>query len=407
MIIKSISKLKKKQVAISYSGGLDTSVALKWMNEKNLKVYVYHANIENLSKKKVNRIKKKAHYFGAFKFKSINLNKKIVDEAIKVVKYNAFSVISGLEKYYNTTPIGRIVITKGIIKEMKKDNVNIWSDGSTYKGNDIERFFTYSISFNKNIKIYKPWLDKKFIKEIGGGRKEMLSYLKKDKNKKYFKYKKYSIDSNLLGNTYEGSNIENLDFFPKGKKILKYYKKGNNNNKVYIIEYKKGIPYAFNNKTIKNRVDFFYNINKIAGNYKIGFSDQIENRIIGTKSRGIYEAPAMELLHIIYERIANCVHNEESLSIYRENSYKLGRMLYLGKWLSFEACMIKNMLEFFSKRINGKITFKLKKNKVNIIKTNVKNSLYNIENSSMEKNKKEKFSYKDRIGYLNILKLSL
>ncbi|WDI79480.1 argininosuccinate synthase [Candidatus Vidania fulgoroideae] len=402
MIIKNIKKIKK--ICVSYSGGLDTSVAIKWMFDKGIKIFAYYANIDNVKNKKLKEIKNKALKYGAYKFKMFNLKKKIAKEAIKVIKYNAFNVFSGKEKYYNTTPISRFVITKKFIKEMKKDNINIWSDGSTYKGNDIERFYLYSLKINKKIRIYKPWLDKNFIKEVGGGRKEMIKYLKK-KNILYSKEKKnYSIDSNILGNTYEGENLENLNSY-LSKKHFEYKKKYK--NKICSITFKKGVPVMYNNKKIKNIVNFVIGINKIAGGYSIGISDQIENRILGIKSRGVYESPFMELMSILYERLANCVHNEECLNLYRENSYKLGIILYKGMWLSNEAIMIKSMLNVFSKRINGKIKFTFEKNKVKILSTYSKFSLYNKKNISMEKVKNENFNYKDRIGYLNIKKLSL
>ncbi|MGX7589224.1 argininosuccinate synthase [Candidatus Vidania fulgoroideorum] len=399
-MIKKINKIKK--ICVSYSGGLDTSVAIKWLSNKGIKVYAYYADIDDISIKELKRIKLNAMKCGAHKFKSFNLKREIINEALKVIKYNAFNIYSGKEKYYNTTPISRIIITKRIVKEMKKDSVNIWSDGSTYKGNDIERFFIYSLSINKNIKIYKPWLDSKFINEVGGGRKEMILFLKKN-NIIYSKKKKnYSIDSNILGNTYEGENLESLDSH-LSKKNFEYNKK-KYKKKIYKIYFKNGIPYYFNNKKI-TFIKFVKKINKIAGSFGIGISDQIENRILGTKSRGVYESPFMEVIHILYERIANCVHNEGSLTLYKENGYKLGCLLYKGLWWSYEAKMIKHMLKFFSKRINGKINFCFEKNKVKILNTKSKFSLYNKKNVSMEKNKYENFSYRDRIGYLNIKKL--
>ncbi|WDR79467.1 argininosuccinate synthase [Candidatus Vidania fulgoroideae] len=402
MIINKINKIKK--ICVSYSGGLDTSVAIKWMSDKGIKIYAYYANVDDIKDKKLEEIRYKALKYGAFNFRSFDLKKKIAKEAIKVIKYNAFNVYSGKEKYYNTTPISRVVITKRFVKEMKKDNIKIWSDGSTYKGNDIERFYLYSLKINKNIKIYKPWLDKTFIKEVGGGRREMIKYLK-NKNILYSTNKKnYSIDSNILGNTYEGENLENLNSY-LSRKHFEYRKKYRND--IYSIIFKRGIPFIFNNKKIKDIVSFIMKINKIAGGFGIGVSDQIENRILGIKSRGVYESPFMESMSILYERLASCVHNEESLNLYRENSYKLGIMLYKGMWLNNEAVMIKAMLEIFSKRINGKIKFTFEKNKLKILSTSSKFSLYNKKNISMERIKNENFNYKDRIGYLNIKKLSL
>ncbi|MGX7589068.1 argininosuccinate synthase [Candidatus Vidania fulgoroideorum] len=392
-----------KKICVSYSGGLDTSVAVKWLSDKGIKVYAYYADIDHNSN--IKKIKNNALKCGAYKFRSFDLKNKMIREALKVIKYNAFNIYSGKEKYYNTTPISRIIITKRFVKEMKKDGIKIWSDGSTYKGNDIERFFIYSIKINKNIRIYKPWLDKNFIRDVGGGRKEMLKFLLKNKINFSNNKKNYSIDSNILGNTYEGNDIEDLNinfskkYFEYNKKIISIKK----NN----ISFKNGEPISYNNKRIKNYVSFFKYMNFAAGGYGIGISDQIEDRILGTKSRGIYESPVMELLSILYERLVSCIHTEGSINLYRENSYKLGILLYKGKWLSLEAKMIKSMLNIFSKKINGKIEFSLENNKVNINKTSSKKSIYNNKNVSMEKIKNENFNYKDRIGHLNIVKLSI
>ncbi|MGX7577076.1 argininosuccinate synthase [Candidatus Vidania fulgoroideorum] len=400
MIIKKIGKFSK--LGMSYSGGLDTTVAINWLCKKNILVNAYFAVVEKLDEKKIKKIKKKAFKVGAKKFIFINLKKKIIKEALNVIKTGAFSVYNGNYKYYNTTPIGRIVISKYLSKRMIKDKIKVWSDGSTFKGNDIERFFIYVKRIEPSIYIYKPWLDKKFIKEIGGGRKQMKEYIKKyninfDKNL-------YSIDSNIIGRTYEGGKIENLNSDITEVKY-KYFKKNfKKKSKTFKIHFERGIPIKFNNKYIKNYSKFLEKLNIIGGKYSLGVSDQIEDRIIGTKSRGIYESPGIYIIHNLYERLISCIHNRESINLYRENGLKLGCLLYNGNWYNDESIMRRNLISYFSNKITGYVSFKLINGLIIIEDTFSKNSKYLKNEVSMEKTK-QKFNFSDRIGSLNMLNI--
>ncbi|XAO72532.1 MAG: argininosuccinate synthase [Candidatus Vidania fulgoroideorum] len=402
MIIK---KAINKKIGLAFSGGLDTSVAIKWMKNNNNKIFAYNANLEFKNEK--NKLKKKAIKLGAIKFKSINCKEKLAKAGIKVIKYRAFCVSSGTGIYFNTTPIARVITTKEISKELKKENINIWSDGSTYKGNDIERFCNYALIANKKIKFYKPWLDKEFIKKFGG-RKEIIKYL--DKKKKYKKENKYSIDSNILGNTYEGNKIEKLKF---NIEKIKFIFCGNINNiknksTKFSIEIKKGNPIKINNKKINKKYLIFKILNKIGSKHKLGISDQIEDRIIETKSRGIYEAPAMLILHNIYERLISCIYNKETIKLYRSNGKKIGRLLYEGKWYSEESKLRIEIAKKITSKINGKLKLKITNGNILFINTKIyKHNKYKKKYISMEKCKKEMFTFKDRIGYLNIKKIKI
>ncbi|MGX7589367.1 argininosuccinate synthase [Candidatus Vidania fulgoroideorum] len=401
--MKLIKEIKKKRIGLAYSGGLDTRAALKWMNLNKNKVYTFFGDTGNVKKKKIKIIKKEALLLGAKEFYLINCKKKILKEGMKLLKCRAFNVYSGTGIYFNTTPISRAVMGVLISKEMKKKNIKIWSDGSTYKGNDIERFFRYSYIVNKDLKIYKPWFDPRFIKKMGG-RKEMSKYIGVIDNKKY----NYSIDSNILGNTYEGGEIENLKFditkiyFIMCKNIKKVKKKS-----VFNIEFKNGSPYKFNKKKINSFISFFKEINRISSKHKLGLSDQIEERIIGTKSRGIYEAPGMYLLHNVYERFISCIYNRSIIELYRNNGYSIGKLLYNGKWFDEETEIRKKISIMITKKINGYIEVMILNNNVFYLNTKIKNNKYLKDNSSMEKVKNESFDFNDRIGYLNIKKVSI
>ncbi|MGX7577204.1 argininosuccinate synthase [Candidatus Vidania fulgoroideorum] len=395
-ILKNLKKIKN--IALAYSGGLDTSITLKWLS-KYCNVFCYYINLGQYNENIIN-IKKNAIKLGAKKIKIIEARKQIILKAFKIINSEAFYIRTASEYYYNITPIGRIIISKYLIKEMKKDNLNILSDGSTYKGNDIERFIKYSIFLNKKIKFYKPWLDKKFIKKYKG-RKKMLNQIKTIIN---YSKNNYSIDSNIIGNTYEGGKIENLNFNICKLKFLRcgFIKKKQKKETNINFEYKKGIPVKFNKKKIKNIVSFFEVINKIASKHKLGISDQIEDRIIGFKSRGIYESPAMYIFHVIYERLLTCIYDIHIINTHRINGKKLGKLLYFGDWYNKESKIRKSLTKRLNKNINGFISIKIIYNKIYFKNTYSKNSIYNKKMVTMEYSKYG-ISYMDRIGELNII----
>ncbi|MGX7582985.1 argininosuccinate synthase [Candidatus Vidania fulgoroideorum] len=395
MIIKNTNNIKK--IGVSYSGGLDTSVSIKWLCNKKKKVYAYYANIDDNKKKEIFNIKKRAIICGVKKFKSLNLIKKFIKETFKMIKFNSFNIITGEQKYYNTTPISRVIIGKYISRSIKKNNVNIWCDGSTYKGNDIERFLIYSIRENKNINIYKPWLDKKFISEVGC-RKKMKKYILKNKISYKFKKRNYSIDSNILGNTYEGDILENMN---SSIEDVNFEYKFCNNSNIYKLEFLKGIPIKINGILIKNYKNFIKYFNKNFGG--LGICDQIEDRIIGTKSRGIYESPFMYIIHNIYERLLTIIHDKDSIYIYRIFGFLLGDYLYRGKWKSDGAKILKKSMLKISNSISGRVTFKINNGKLIVLNTESINSKYIKNKVSMEKEEFEIINFKDRIGQLNLL----
>lgn len=402
--MKIIKKIKKGlKIGLAYSGGLDTSATIKWLKENNVKVFAYYSDLGNLNKKEIIKIKNKAIKLGAKKFKCIDCKKQIVNEALIAIKANAFSFKTGNYEYYNTTPIGRVITGILLSREMKKDGINIWCDGSTFKGNDIERFLKYSYIINKKIIFYKPWLDKKFIKKIGG-RKEMNKYIFKNKKKKMFNY---SIDSNILGNTYEGGEIEKINKFDTSKINFLICKKTQQKKPIKISFYfLKGKITKLNGKKI-NSLNLFKFLNKISKKLYIGISDQIEERIIGVKSRGIYESPSMYILKNVFERALSSYYKKEVIDFHIENGVKLGNLLYEGRWFDELSEIIKKIsLEIF-KKITGKIKIKIVNNTIFFTETKIKNSIYSKKIISMEKTKKNKINYKDRIGQLNISKLSV
>ena len=325
-----------QKVGIAFSGGLDTSAALLWMKQKGALPYAYTANLGQPDEDDYNAIPKKADQYGAVKARLIDCRLQLALEGIAAIQCGAFHVSTGGMPYFNTTPLGRAVTGTMLVTAMKEDDVNIWGDGSTYKGNDIERFYRYGLLTNPALKIYKPWLDQTFIDELGG-RSEMSQFLIDNGfDYKMSKEKAYSTDSNMLGATHEAKDLEFLDasmhivepimgvaFWDENVKIDK---------ETVTVRFEQGMPVAINDETFDSPVDLILKANEIGGRHGLGMSDQIENRIIEAKSRGIYEAPAMALLHIAYERLVTGIHNEDTIEQYRINGLRLGRLLYLVRW---------------------------------------------------------------------------
>ncbi|MGX7576520.1 argininosuccinate synthase [Candidatus Vidania fulgoroideorum] len=395
-----IKKLKKKKIALAYSGGLDTSTAIKWLNKKKSIIYSIFVDLGEKSLKGIKNIKNKSILLGSKKFISLNCKKRIVKEAFISLRCRAFNMYSGAGIYFNITPLGRAIIGTVISKFMKKKKINVWCDGSTYKGNDIERFFIYSYRINKKIKFYKPWLDLEFVKKIGG-RKEMNLYINSKKEN-------YSVDSNITGNTYEGKKLERLNYDYTNNKLLlsRNLIKVKKMTKIKI-SFKKGKIVKYNNKKIKNYVIFFNKINKICSKHKLGVSDQIEDRIIGIKSRGLYESPAMFFFHCLYERMLSDVLSYKNIKMYRDNGIKLGEILYKGFWYNEEAKIRKKIGIALTNKITGYITVKIIYNNIYYLETKNIFSRYKRNLCSMEKVKKNIFSSKDRLGQLNMLKLKI
>ena len=402
-----------QKVGIAFSGGLDTSAALLWMKQKGALPYAYTANLGQPDEEDYNAIPKKADQYGAVKARLIDCRLQLALEGIAAIQCGAFHVSTGGMPYFNTTPLGRAVTGTMLVTAMKEDDVNIWGDGSTYKGNDIERFYRYGLLTNPALKIYKPWLDQTFIDELGG-RSEMSQFLIDNGfDYKMSKEKAYSTDSNMLGATHEAKDLEFLDasmhivepimgvaFWDENVKIDK---------ETVTVRFEQGMPVAINDETFDSPVDLILKANEIGGRHGLGMSDQIENRIIEAKSRGIYEAPAMALLHIAYERLLTGIHNEDTIEQYRINGLRLGRLLYQGRWFDSQALMLRETAQrWVAKAITGEVTIELRRgNDYTILNTKSDNLTYQPERLSMEKVEDAAFTPMDRIGQLTMRNLDI
>jgi argininosuccinate synthase len=410
-ILKNLPKGEK--VGIAFSGGLDTSAALLWMKQKGAKVYAYTANLGQPDEADYDEIPKKAMDFGAENARLVDCRTQLVHEGIAAIQSGAFHISTGGITYFNTTPLGRAVTGTMLVSAMQEDGVNIWGDGSTFKGNDIERFYRYGLLTNPDLRIYKPWLDQQFIDELGG-RSEMSAFL----TAHGFAYKMsaekaYSTDSNLLGATHEAKDLESLS---SGIKIVNpimgvafWRDDVDVKAEKVVVRFADGQPVALNGKTFADPVALFLEANIIGGRHGLGMSDQIENRIIEAKSRGIYEAPGMALLHIAYERLVTGIHNEDTIEQYRINGLKLGRLLYQGRWFDSQALMLRETAQrWVASAITGEVTLELRRgNDYSILNTESPNLTYAPERLSMEKVEEAPFSPADRIGQLTMRNLDI
>lgn len=402
-----------QKVGIAFSGGLDTSAALLWMRQKGAVPYAYTANLGQPDEDDYEAIPRKAKEYGAEDARLIDCRAQLANEGIAAIQCGAFHISTGGVTYFNTTPLGRAVTGTMLVTAMKEDDVNIWGDGSTFKGNDIERFYRYGLLTNPNLKIYKPWLDQQFIDELGG-RYEMSEFLIANGfDYKMSVEKAYSTDSNMLGATHEAKDLE---FLNTGIRIVNpimgvpFWK-----DEVEIkaeevtIRFEEGVPVALNGKTFSNSVELFLEANRIGGRHGLGMSDQIENRIIEAKSRGIYEAPGMALLHIAYERLVTGIHNEDTIEQYRINGLRLGRLLYQGRWFDPQALMLRETAQrWVARAVTGEVTLELRRgNDYSILNTESPNLTYQPERLSMEKVENAPFNPLDRIGQLTMRNLDI
>ena len=401
-----------QKVGIAFSGGLDTSAALHWMRLKGAVPYAYTANLGQPDETDYDEIPRKALEYGAEKARLIDCRLPLVREGIAALQSGAFHITTAGVTYFNTTPLGRAVTGTMLVATMQEDDVNIWGDGSTFKGNDIERFYRYGLLVNPNLKVYKPWLDPAFIDELGG-RAEMSAFIES----RGFAYKMsaeraYSTDSNILGATHEAKDLEHLstsikivdpimgvaswreDFAIKPEQVT--------------ITFEEGFPVALNGHRVDDPVELLLEANRIGGRHGLGMSDQIENRIIEAKSRGIYEAPGLALLFIAYERLITGIHNEDTIEQYRDNGRKLGRLLYQGRWFDSQAIMLRESAQrWVAKPITGEVTVELRRgNDYSILNTESPNLTFHPERLSMEKTESA-FSPRDRIGQLTMRNLDI
>jgi argininosuccinate synthase len=408
-----LSLPKGERVGIAFSGGLDTSAAIAWMRHKGAIPYAYTANLAQPDESDYDDIPRRAKVYGAEGARLIDCREALVYEGLIALQCGAFHISSGGRTYFNTTPLGRAVTGTVLVKAMQEDAVNIWGDGSTYKGNDIERFYRYGLLANPSLKIYKPWLDRDFVAELGG-RKEMSEWLVANG----FPYKMstekaYSTDSNLWGATHEAKELE---FLNKGLRIVnpimcvKHWDQSVEiKSEEATIRFEEGFPVAINGKTFSTPLALALEANVIGGRHGLGISDQIENRIIEAKSRGIYEAPGMALLFIAYERLISAIHNEGTIDNYRTMGRKLGRQLYEGRWFDPQSLMLRDTLQkWVGRAVTGEVTLELRRgDDYTVLDTQGPNLTYHPERLSMERVEAEAFSPLDRIGQLQMRNLDI
>ena len=401
-----------QNVGIAFSGGLDTSAALLWMRQKGAIPYAYTANLGQPDESDYDAIPRKAMEYGAELARLIDCRLQLAHEGIAALQCGAFHISTGGITYFNTTPLGRAVTGTMLVNAMKEDDVNIWGDGSTFKGNDIERFYRYGLLANPGLKIYKPWLDQRFIDELGG-RKEMSEFMQKAGfDYKMSTEKAYSTDSNMLGATHEAKDLEELS---SGIRIVNpimgvaFWKPEVEVKPEEVrVRFEEGQPVALNGKSFDDPVELFLEANRIGGRHGLGMSDQIENRIIEAKSRGIYEAPGMALLHIAYERLVSGIHNEDTIEQYRINGLRLGRLLYQGRWFDPQALMLRETAQrWVARAITGEVWIELRRgNDYTILDTQSPNLTYHPERLTMEKGAGA-FTPADRIGQLTMRNLDI
>lgn len=401
------------KVGIAFSGGLDTSAALLWMKQKGALPYAYTAHLGQPDESDYDEIPRKAKAYGAIEARLVDCRPQLAAEGLAALQSGAFHISTGGITYFNTTPLGRAVTGTMLVAAMKADDVNIWGDGSTFKGNDIERFYRYGLLTNPSLRIYKPWLDQAFIDELGG-RKEMSEFLIANGfDYKMSVEKAYSTDSNMLGATHEAKDLEELS---SGIRIVNpimgvaFWKpEVEVKHEEVTVHFEEGVPVALNGQSFDSLVDLFLKANEIGGRHGLGMSDQIENRIIEAKSRGIYEAPGMALLHIAYERLVTGIHNEDTMEQYRINGLRLGRLLYQGRWFDPQAIMLRETAQrWVARAITGEVTLELRRgNDYSILNTESPNLTYAPERLSMEKVEDAPFSPLDRIGQLTMRNLDI
>ncbi|HJZ95708.1 MAG TPA: argininosuccinate synthase, partial [Candidatus Solibacter sp.] len=382
------------------------------MRAKGAIPYAYTANLAQPDETDYDSIPKRALEYGAEKARLIDCRAQLVAEGLAALQCGAFHISTAGVQYFNTTPLGRAVTGTMLVNAMKEDDVNIWGDGSTFKGNDIERFYRYGLLANPSLRIYKPWLDQAFITELGG-RKEMSEYMQKcGLHYRMSVEKAYSTDSNIWGATHEAKDLE---FLNKGVKIVEpimgvafWHEDVAIKPETVTVRFEEGLPVALNGVTFSDQVQLVHEANAIGGRHGLGMCDQIENRIIEAKSRGIYEAPGMALFFIAYERLVTAIHNEDTIEQYRENGRRLGRLLYQGRWFDSQALMLRESAQrWVARPITGEVVLELRRgNDYSILDTASPNLTYKPERLSMEKTDSV-FSPQDRIGQLTMRNLDI
>jgi argininosuccinate synthase len=402
-----------ERVGIAFSGGLDTSVAVAWMRDKGAVPCTYTADIGQYDEPDIASVPGRASTYGAEVARLVDCRAALVEEGLAALTCGAFHIRSAGRPYFNTTPLGRAVTGTLLVRVMLEDDVQIWGDGSTFKGNDIERFYRYGLLANPHLRIYKPWLDADFVSELGG-RKEMSEWLlSHDLPYRDSTEKAYSTDANIWGATHEAKTLEHLDtgietvdpimgvrFWDPSVEI---------ETEDVTIGFDQGRPVTIDGKEFATPVDLVMEANAIGGRHGMGMSDQIENRVIEAKSRGIYEAPGMALLHAAYERLVNAIHNEDTLANYHNEGRRLGRLLYEGRWLDPQALMLRESLQrWVGTAVTGEVTLRLRRGEDHsIIDTTGPAFSYHPDKLSMERTEDSAFGPVDRIGQLTMRNLDI
>jgi len=402
-----------EKVGIAFSGGLDTSVAVAWMREKGAIPFAYTANLGQYDEDDIDSIPGRAKEYGAEAGRLVDCRESLVEEGLTAIACGAFHIRTGSKVYFNTTPLGRVVTGTLLVRAMKEDGVDIWGDGSTYKGNDIERFYRYGLLANPDLRIYKPWLDSDFVAELGG-REEMSEWLKeRDLPYRASTEKAYSTDANMLGATHEAKSLEYLNTSMEIVEPIMGVKHWDQSVKIsdeeVTITFEQGRPVSLNGKKFASAVELMMEANAIGGRHGLGMSDQIENRIIEAKSRGIYEAPGMALIHIAYERLLSAIHNEDTIAAYHQEGRRMGRLLYEGRWLDPQTLMLReSLMRWVASAVTGSVTLKLRRgDDYSILNTQGDNFSYHPEKLSMERTEEAAFGPEDRIGQLTMRNLDI
>jgi argininosuccinate synthase len=400
-------------VGIAFSGGLDTSVAVAWMREKGAIPFAYTANLGQYDEDDIDSIPGRAKEYGAEAGRLVDCRESLVEEGLTAIACGAFHIKTGSKVYFNTTPLGRVVTGTLLVRAMKEDGVDIWGDGSTYKGNDIERFYRYGLLANPKLRIYKPWLDSDFVAELGG-REEMSEWLKeRDLPYRASTEKAYSTDANMLGATHEAKSLEYLNTSMEIVEPIMGVKHWDQSVEIsdeeVTIAFEQGRPVSLNGKKFASAVELMMEANAIGGRHGLGMSDQIENRIIEAKSRGIYEAPGMALIHIAYERLLTAIHNEDTIAAYHQEGRRMGRLLYEGRWLDPQTLMLReSLMRWVASPVTGSVTLKLRRgDDYSILNTQGDNFSYHPEKLSMERTEDAAFGPEDRIGQLTMRNLDI
>ena len=404
---------KGERVGIAFPGGLDTSVAVAWMRHKGAVPCTYTANLGQYDEPDIDSVPDRAMQYGAEIARAVDCRPQLVEEGLAALACGAFHIRSGGRAYFNTTPIGRAVTGTTLVRAMHEDDVDIWGDGSTFKGNDIERFYRYGLLANPALRIYKPWLDSDFVHELGG-RAEMSQWLTEhDLPYRDSQEKAYSTDANIWGATHEAKTLEHLDVSLETVQPIMGVRFWDPQVEIapedVTVRFEQGRPVAIDGRTFHDQVQLVMKANEIGGRHGLGMSDQIENRIIEAKSRGVYEAPGMALLWIVYERLLNAIHNEDTIASYHAEGRRLGRLLYEGRWLDPQALMLRESIQrWIASLVTGEVTVRLRRGEdYSILRTDGPAFSYHPDKLSMERTDNAAFGPTDRIGQLTMRNLDI